>query len=248
MSSKLRLILAALAGVGLTVLLSVPLPVPWLLSGALGFGTFIVGYNMLPRDDRKRLPSRAARKALRAHPQYEDMMKEAARDMETLEEARRKEREPEVRREIAGLLETGGKITDYLARHPEAIPSARRFFTYYLQTAVTVLEQREQLAASGLERPEIRDAKKKAEAALPKLNEAFEAQLSSLMTGQIVELEAEAKLLETAMRMDAFHVDKAPALPESASAEATKEADGATASVADADTAPVTEERPTEES
>lgn len=226
MSSNARLLIAFFIAVLLTVLLGGVLSVPWLLSAPLGLTSMFFSYNMI-RSNPKRLASREQAKRLVGFPQYREMIEDAKEDMDYLEEARRREREPEVRQAIANLQETGQRIMDYLAKHPQRISSARRFFTYYLDTAVSVLKQLSDLRETGLSHAEVQEGKQKAIETLPRLNQAFEAQYSKLIDGDLISLQAEAKLLETAMRMDGFKVDsmeakELPADIEQLSADAVK--------------------------
>ena len=205
MSSNLRLLLAIMIAVLLTVLLGGVLNLPWLLAAPLGFGSLFLSYNMI-RPNPRRLASRAEAKQLEAYPQFRGMLNDAKEDLAYLEEARRLEREPEVRKEIEKLLATGEKITNYLSEHPERISSAHRFFTYYLETAVSVMKQLASLRETGLKHHEVEAGKRKAIETLPRLHEAFEAQYTKLISGDLIALEVEAKLLETSMRMDGFKV------------------------------------------
>lgn len=205
MSSNLRLLIAFIIAVILTVMLGGVLNLPWLLAVPLGFGSLFLSYNMI-RPNPKRLAARAEAKQLEAYPQYQGMLNDAKEDLAYLEEARRLEREPEVRKEIEKLLATGEKITRYLSEHPEKISSAHRFFTYYLETAVSVMKQLKTLRETGLKHHEVAEGKRKAVETLPRLHEAFEAQYAKLITGDLIALEVEAKLLETSMRMDGFKV------------------------------------------
>lgn len=222
MSIRLRLLLAFLLSAAGTILLAFLLsgifPIaPWLLGillSPVGLGGFIVSYNMMGPSNL-RIESRASRLALKAHPEYAEMFKEASASLEQMEAMRKRERSPEVRRQISSLHDTSLRIMDHLAKYPDQISQARRFFSYYLSTAMKILEQRERFKASGLRNDEIRDGIRVAEETLPRLNQAFEGQLTNLLNGQLMDLEAESKLLETAVRMDGLPADEASeALPE----------------------------------
>ena len=85
-----------------------------------------------------------------------------------------------------------------------------------------VLKQLNELRQTGLDREEIVEGQRKAVQTLPRLNQAFEAQYSKLIDGDLISLEVEAKLLETAMRMDGFKVEPLSIDAETATPEEAK--------------------------
>ena len=106
-------------------------------------------------------------------------------------------------RQDAEALEAGGKrILAYLQENPEKIGMARRFFTYYLDTAAGLLERYIQLQETGLRTPEVTEAVNKTAQALPVLNQVFEKQFTRLMEGELMDVDAEISLLENTLKME----------------------------------------------
>ena len=106
-------------------------------------------------------------------------------------------------KEDAEALEAGGRrILSYLEENPEKISMARRFFTYYLDTAAGLLERYTQLQETGLRTPEVTEALRKTAGTFPVLNEVFEKQFTRLMEGELMDVEAEISLLENTLKME----------------------------------------------
>lgn len=128
-----------------------------------------------------------------------------------LEEARKDLKISRAAREITNIkakedaeaLEAGGRrILSYLEENPEKISMARRFFTYYLDTAAGLLERYTQLQETGLRTPEVTEALRKTAGTFPVLNEVFEKQFTRLMEGELMDVEAEISLLENTLKME----------------------------------------------
>lgn len=100
------------------------------------------------------------------------------------------------------LYQTGKSMLEYLQENPKKIALARRFFTYYLDTAVSLLNRYVQLQKTDLHTSEINSAMQKTAEALPIMNSAFEKQFTHLMEGELMDVEADVDLLEKMMKME----------------------------------------------
>ena len=102
------------------------------------------------------------------------------------------------------LTETGDRLYRYLREHPEKIPSANRFLTYYLDTVGRILGQYVNFQDAGLGTSEVREFQRKVRAILPKLKTGFEAQLSQLMASERFDAEADMKVMEGLLNTEGF--------------------------------------------
>ena len=68
------------------------------------------------------------------------LLEEAGKDLYTIKRAAGEIRDPEVKKNAEKLYGTGERILTYLQKNPEKISMARRFFTYYLDTAAGLLD------------------------------------------------------------------------------------------------------------
>ena len=127
---------------------------------------------------------------------------EAGKDLRTIKRAAGEIRDPEVKKNAEKLYGTGARILDYLQKNPEKISMARRFFTYYLDTAAGLVDRYAQFEAAGLHTEEVEEILARTAKALPVLDHTFEKQFTRLMEGELMDVEAEIALLETTMEME----------------------------------------------
>ena len=121
------------------------------------------------------------------------LLDEAKKDMKQIGKAAREITNIKAR-EDAEALEACG--------NPEKIAMARRFFTYYLDTAAGLLERYIQMQETGLRTPEISEAMMKTAQTLPVLNEVFDKQFTKFMEGELMDVDAEISLLENTLKME----------------------------------------------
>ena len=134
--------------------------------------------------------------------ELQKLLEEARNDLKQISRAAREITNIKAK-EDAEALETGGRrILSYLEENPEKISMARRFFTYYLDTAAGLLERYIQLQETGLRTPEVTETLRKTAGTFPVLNEVFEKQFTRLMEGELMDVEAEISLLENTLKME----------------------------------------------
>ena len=100
------------------------------------------------------------------------------------------------------LLGTGVRILRYLGKNPDKIRQARRFFTYYLDTAAKLLARYVEFQETQVSSREVSGILERTARALPVLNEAFENQFTHLMEGELLDVEADIELLESTLKME----------------------------------------------
>ncbi|HIT66343.1 MAG TPA: 5-bromo-4-chloroindolyl phosphate hydrolysis family protein [Candidatus Merdisoma merdipullorum] len=130
------------------------------------------------------------------------LLDEAQEDLRRIGKAAKEISNIQAKRDAEALEDGGLRILEYLEENPEKINMARRFFTYYLDTAAGLLERYVQLQETGLRTPEVTEAIKRTAGALPTLNTVFEKQFTRLMEGELLDVEAEINLLENTLKME----------------------------------------------
>lgn len=134
--------------------------------------------------------------------ELKELMLDAKEDMDKIRKASQKISNLLIKEQSRGLYETGLRILTYLEKNPERIPAARRFFTYYLDTAVGILEKYLPFQDSGLQTDEVRRVTASTEKAMPILNKAFEKQFTKLMQNDIMDIESDIKVLELTLKSE----------------------------------------------
>lgn len=134
--------------------------------------------------------------------ELQKLLEEARKDLKQISRAAREITNIKAKEDAEALEAGGRRILSYLEENPEKISMARRFFTYYLDTAASLLERYTQLQETGLRTPEVTEALRKTAGTFPVLNEVFEKQFTRLMEGELMDVEAEISLLENTLKME----------------------------------------------
>lgn len=198
MRDKLPALILALIVFGV---LAWPLDVAVWLAALAGVGSYVaVSQALKPRlriahIERHRLPAGN-------DDELKELMRDAAEDMKAIETAGKAIVHPSLKSQVEKLHGIGIRILGYLSTHPERITTARKFLGYYLDTARNIVEKYLMFEESGLETEEVKRIRASTERALPILNTAFEKQFTRLMANDLMDVEADIKLLETSLKMD----------------------------------------------
>ena len=134
--------------------------------------------------------------------ELQKLLEEARNDLKQISRAAREITNIKAKEDAEALEAGGRRILSYLEENPEKISMARRFFTYYLDTADGLLERYIQLHETGLRTPEVTETLRKTAGTFPVLNEVFEKQFTRLMEGELMDVEAEISLLENTLKME----------------------------------------------
>lgn len=189
---------AAVAGAVFLVLF-LALHWPVLLCAALAAGLYLA-LDLLFRP-RRRIGGIDV-EAVKGGEELRQLLDEAGEDLQMIQAASGEIRDPAVRREAETLYQVGTRMVSYLEQHPNKISLARRFFSYYLDTAAALLSRCRELQKTGLRTPEVTEILERTARVLPVLLEAFERQFAHLMEGELLDLEADIALLESTLKME----------------------------------------------
>lgn len=134
--------------------------------------------------------------------EYYATLENADDDLKRIERITKSIRDKDVKSEAMALHDSGRELLNYLVENPDKITLARRFFNYYLDLAVEILEQYQRLVDTKLQTAEVLAAKERSVRSIPQLRQAFEKQFTSILGGEILDLEAEIKVLEDTLRLE----------------------------------------------
>ena len=140
-----------------------------------------------------------------AMPGGEEMKKlldDAQEDIDDIYEAIGSIENDSVKMDAKTMYDTGMNILSYLKENPEKIKTARRFFTYYLDTAAKLLKRYVDFQDTGIRTEEVTEILNKTANSIPVLNRAFERQFTHLMEGELLDVEADIELLNSTLKME----------------------------------------------
>ena len=196
-----QLVLSLGGGIAVFLVLALALRWNFLFSAVLGVGIYLgLWFLLTPKADPVTLyfakrPDGGEMQAL---------MEEAERDLRAIRSAAGRITDVRTHEDALALTETGDRLYRYLREHPEKIPSANRFLTYYLDTVGRILEQYIKYQQSGLHTSEVRAFQNKVRAVLPKLKAGFDEQLTQLMASERFDVEADMKVVEGLLDTEGF--------------------------------------------
>lgn len=134
--------------------------------------------------------------------EIKELLNAANKDLKIIESASLKAKHQEIRQNARKLYKTGVSIIDYLKKNPKKILTARRFLSYYLDTAADIVEKYFEFTATKFESEEMDKIYSETNRALIILNDAFEKQFVKLMESEFFDIEAEISVLEKTLKLE----------------------------------------------
>lgn len=108
----------------------------------------------------------------------------------------------DIREQINDIIKISQAILDKVAQNPELISSARRFFNYYLPTAIQLAGNYRDFEKQTIKGENILTSMEKIEHALDLLKQAFQEQLNTLFSSTALELETDVSVLENILKKE----------------------------------------------
>ena len=136
--------------------------------------------------------------------ELEEKLSQAREDFKRIGEAMEEIEDEELFADSRKLYQKAGNILKFLEENPEKITEARRFIDYYQETASSLLEKYVRLQESGLGSKDAVRLKSQTRQALLTLNRAFEGQFEKLMRNELMDMEADLRLLKQTMKMEGY--------------------------------------------
>ena len=137
---------------------------------------------------------------------------------ETLAEARSKSKEinsfklkiedEELTGYIDEIYDTVNKIIETIEKKPEKYKKSNNFFNYYLPVTLNILNKYDEIENQRLVSDESKKFMKSTKNMMKKINEAYKKQLSNLYQSDIIDSDAELKVLESILKSDGYNEDE----------------------------------------
>jgi 5-bromo-4-chloroindolyl phosphate hydrolysis protein len=123
------------------------------------------------------------------------LMQDGAEDIRALKAGRSLSNES-ISRLSGNLYEKAVSIYEHLQENPDKIQVARRFLTYYLDTASGLVEKYGKLKRTRLQSRSIDKVEAEVTDGLEILSKAFDKEFEHLLEGEIMDIETDVKVLE----------------------------------------------------
>ena len=174
------------------------------------------------------LPSEALRQIPAEEQEtYGALYEKAQQDYVAIEQAAAGLADEELRAELAGLQPISVRIMDYMGAHPEKIPLARKFVTYYQDRTAALVKEYLEFERTGLSTEQVEATKAKIRATLAAMDEAYTAEFEKLLSDKLLDVDAELKVMEQTLAADGIEDHAEPEkAADGADADGTARADG----------------------
>ena len=138
----------------------------------------------------------------------QENFEKAVADFRYIEEARKKFSDRELSAQLEKMQRVAKNLIANLEKHPERISLAYKFIDYYQDRAVKIIQQYQELEATGLSTDRVLDLKDKMKLMLASLDAAYEEQFEHVLNDQIISADAELKVME--QQLDAEGIKRNP--------------------------------------
>lgn len=139
-----------------------------------------------------------------------ELFKRAVEDFNTLEREMKTLNDKELRKQVGKMQGIAKNFLTYLQSHPERISLARRFVDYYQDRAILLVQKYKELEQTGLDAAEVQQSKVQIKGLLNNFDEAYADQFSKVLNAQLMDLDAEMKVMKDNMAADGLK----PEIPE----------------------------------
>ena len=110
--------------------------------------------------------------------------------------------DPVLSEQIDHIEATTGKIFAYVMHHPDRKSQIRRFLNYYLPTTLKLLNAYDRLDEAGISGINIDGAKGRISDVMRAIVDGFDRQLDALYQGEVMDINAEIKVLQSLLTGD----------------------------------------------
>jgi 5-bromo-4-chloroindolyl phosphate hydrolysis protein len=130
------------------------------------------------------------------------LLEEGEKDLALIKTMMETAKDPQIRVRAQNVYREGDTIIDYIKKNPAKAVLARRFFNYYLDKAGEILKRYQDLISAGIETDHLNSLKEKTLSALEAISKGMVLQFSKLISSEVIDIEADIKLLESTVRME----------------------------------------------
>lgn len=138
---------------------------------------------------------------------FYDLLNLAKKQNAKIYEVMKKIEDKELVRNINEIHDTAEKIIDEVSKNPSKLNKSQNFFNYYLPTTLKILITYDNIENQQIENDEISKIMENTKQMIIKINASLEIQLASLFQAEIIDTDAEIKVLDTMLKSDGYHTE-----------------------------------------
>ena len=136
--------------------------------------------------------------------EYMDLLDTRSRVYEKISKLRNQLTKPEIKTKCTLIVNQIAKILKYLEKHPNKIGQNKKFFTYYLEAILKIINSYNDISTQNVHTKEIEEVMEKTEKSLTLINKSLEEQFSKMLQNDALDLDTEIDLLNNSINMKDF--------------------------------------------
>ena len=149
----------------------------------------------------------------------DELFNKAVDDFNAIQKEIKRIHDESLRKQLRKMQGIAQNFLTYLQQHPERMSLSRRFVDYYQDRALLLVRKYEELENTGLEAQEVQQAKWEIKQLLDKFDEAYEDQFSKVLNAQLMDLDAEMKVMKQNMAADGIQTEQPQPKPQEKKSE-----------------------------
>lgn len=136
--------------------------------------------------------------------EYMDLLDNGYENYEKISKLRNQLTKPEIKAKCTLIVNQIAKILKYLEKHPNKIGQNKKFFTYYLEAILKIINSYNDISTQNVHTKEIEEVMDKTEKSLTLINKSLEEQFSKMLQNDALDLDTEIDLLNNSINMKDF--------------------------------------------
>lgn len=136
--------------------------------------------------------------------EYMDLLDNGYENYEKISKLRNQLTKPEIKAKCTLIVNQIAKILKYLEKHPNKIGHNKKFFTYYLEAILKIINSYNDISTQNVHTKEIEEVMDKTEKSLTLIEKSLEEQFSKMLQNDALDLDTEIDLLNNSINMKDF--------------------------------------------
>ena len=133
-----------------------------------------------------------------------DILKEAKEETLQISDISKQIEDKEVVQNIEQICDISNKIIDTLSKNPNKLGQARNFLNYYLPVTIKILTRYDEIENQRLNTTESKEFMESVKKMTEKIKNAFNEQLNNMYQTEMIDTDAEIKVVESKLKSDGF--------------------------------------------
>lgn len=136
--------------------------------------------------------------------EYENLLNDGYENCQKLVQLSTEIKNPSIKQECNNIINQINNILKYLSKHPDKIGQSKKFFTYYLETIVKIMNSYSEISSQNVHTQEIEQVMNNVENSLTTIDKSLQDQFTKMLQNDALDLDTEVDLLKNSINMKDF--------------------------------------------